>query len=130
MEEPQLGQFKARLEALRDELLAEGDLSLESTAKDGGVGKVDDDAAPLSEMNQVIASNRNRERAQRLAAIREALALIEDDPDLFGHCDTCEEEIPARRLELMPWARYCIACQSKAEDGTRGGSRKSLRDFE
>lgn len=129
MEEPELGRFKMRLEALRDDLLDEGDVSLASTAKDGGEGKVDDDAAPLSEMNQVIASSRNRERAQRLGAIREALELIEEDPDLFGHCETCEEEIPPRRLKLMPWARFCLQCQSKAEDGGRGGSRKNLRDF-
>lgn len=125
----QPAHFRALLERAREELLEHGDMSLESDVRPGGVGKVDDDAAPLSEMNQVIASSRNRERAERLHEIDDALARLAEDPDAYGLCEDCEEEIPARRLELMPWATLCIACQSKREDGTRGGARKNLRDF-
>jgi DnaK suppressor protein len=80
-------------------------------------------------MNQVIASTRNRERARRMEEIAEALSRLAEDPDEFGLCEDCEEAIPTRRLELMPWTTLCIACQSKREDGSRGGSRKTLRDF-
>lgn len=125
----EIARFRRLLEDKRRELLEEGDMKIESDTRPGGVGKVDDDAAPLSEMNQVIASTRNRERAQRMEEIAEALARLADDPDEFGLCEDCEEEIPNRRLELMPWTTLCIACQSKREDGARGGSRKNLRDF-
>lgn len=129
MEPEDLEAFKRRLVAMRDELRSEGDLSLDNTARAGGSGKIDDDAAPLSEMNQVIQSSRNQERTLRLRQIQGALNRLAEDPDLFGLCEVCEEEIPERRLELMPWATHCIACQSKSEDGMRGGTRKSLTDY-
>lgn len=125
----EIARFRTLLEQKRQALLQEGDVKIESDLRPGGEGKVDDDAAPLSEMNQVIASTRNRERARQLHEIDEALARLNEDPDEYGLCEDCEEDIPTRRLELMPWTTLCIACQSKREDGSRGGSRKNLRDF-
>ena len=29
----------------------------------------------------------------------------------YGSCLGCEESIPPRRLEIIPWARYCVHCQ-------------------
>jgi DnaK suppressor protein len=29
----------------------------------------------------------------------------------FGQCLNCEQEINAKRLEAIPWVRYCITCQ-------------------
>jgi RNA polymerase-binding transcription factor len=29
----------------------------------------------------------------------------------FGQCLNCSQEINAKRLEAIPWVRYCIACQ-------------------
>jgi len=126
---PRLARFRERLRALRRTLVEGGDMELDPISKPGDDGKVDDDAAPLSEMHQVIASNRNRERAARLRQIDEALERIAADPESFGVCDRCEEPIPDPRLELMPWVTSCIACQELDEVDGRGGPRKSVRDF-
>lgn len=45
--------------------------------------------------------------------IEAALRKIEKDD--FGNCESCHNKISAVRLNAMPWARYCIACQSRAE---------------
>ena len=29
----------------------------------------------------------------------------------FGRCEQCERDIPAKRLNALPWARHCVACQ-------------------
>jgi DnaK suppressor protein len=29
----------------------------------------------------------------------------------------CSDEIGGKRLEALPWTRYCIACQEKIENG-------------
>lgn len=29
----------------------------------------------------------------------------------FDQCLNCEQEINAKRLEAIPWVRYCITCQ-------------------
>jgi DnaK suppressor protein len=123
-------RHRRRLVELRDQLRREGDVELEPV-RDGEdpTQKVDEDAAPLSEMQQVIASNRNRARARQLEEIAEALERLADDPEGVGLCEACDEPIPARRLELQPWARLCITCQSEKEAEAAPGSRKHLTDY-
>lgn len=118
-----------RLVERRSELAREGDLEI-APLSDDPAKKVDEDAAPLNEMSQVIASSRNVERARQMHEIGSALSRLEEDPTGFGLCEACEVEIPMRRLELMPWARLCIACQSEHEaDDLPGGARKHLTDY-
>ena len=35
----------------------------------------------------------------------------------FGTCVHCGGEMQAKRLEAVPWARHCIQCQEKQEQG-------------
>lgn len=44
-----------------------------------------------------------------LKAVNAALDRI--DGGTFGHCLNCGQEIGLKRLEAIPWARYCITCQ-------------------
>lgn len=48
-----------------------------------------------------------------LRAIEEALHRI--DHGTFGICLDCENEIPAARLEAVPWTRVCIDCKEKQQ---------------
>jgi DnaK suppressor protein len=50
---------------------------------------------------------------QNLDGIEAALRKIEKGA--FGRCESCQKTIPRLRLEVMPWARYCIQCQSRNE---------------
>jgi len=33
----------------------------------------------------------------------------------FGICEQCGRDIPAKRLDALPWARRCVSCQQKFE---------------
>ena len=35
----------------------------------------------------------------------------------FGHCQHCQHAIHPKRLEVAPWARYCVPCQELEERG-------------
>ncbi len=35
----------------------------------------------------------------------------------FGRCLRCAKAIPDARLEALPWAAFCIACQQLEQDG-------------
>jgi DnaK suppressor protein len=48
-----------------------------------------------------------------LAEIKSALDRIADGT--FGICDQCGGRIPAKRLDALPWARFCISCQESFE---------------
>ena len=53
------------------------------------------------------------ELRQRVLLIDNALDAIErGDYDL---CEECEEPINEKRLELMPFVRLCVRCQSEME---------------
>ncbi|MEM6291808.1 MAG: TraR/DksA family transcriptional regulator [Myxococcota bacterium] len=130
MNEKELDAFKTRLLEHQATLRAEGDVALVPENADSDTARrVDEDAAPLAEMNQVIASRRNRDRTERLEAIAEALEKLEDDPEDFGICEDCSETIGRRRLELMPWATLCIRCQELQEKRDTGGRRRHLTDY-
>lgn len=46
---------------------------------------------------------------QTLADITEALQRIDDGT--YGRCERCHADIPWERLEIRPYARYCVPCQ-------------------
>jgi len=52
---------------------------------------------------------------QVLAAIAAALERI--DQGTFGRCEECAAEIPEARLRALPYARYCVDCARKLEQG-------------
>ena len=117
--------------AARRALLDLGDVEVAPSHKTTATEKVDDDATPLSEMHQVIASRRNQERTGNLRAIDAALARLAADPDSYGLCMDCEEPIKPRRLRLMPWVTRCIQCQAGGEsDVGRPGRRRHLTDYD
>lgn len=45
--------------------------------------------------------------------IDEALKRI--DEGKYGKCLDCNKKIPVRRLSALPYAKYCIQCQSQEE---------------
>lgn len=118
-----------RLIALRDELLDRGPSRIEPNRRDAASsGVADEDAQALSEMHQVLASQRNAGQADVLARIARATERLAADPDRFGLCDDCEEEIPFARLEAMPYATLCAPCQQK-HDPPRNVRRRSAMDL-
>lgn len=48
-----------------------------------------------------------------LSEVSEALIRLKNGS--YGRCEGCEKEIPRRRLEVFPSAKYCVACQSEIE---------------
>lgn len=122
--------FKALLLRRQAELRAEGDVEVVPENAGGDTARrVDEDAAPLAEMNQIIASKRNLARTHQLEGIVEALGMIHEDPEEYGHCEDCSQEIKRKRLELMPWSTLCIRCAEKRERADPRGRRRHLTDY-
>lgn len=122
-------RYRKRLLELKAEMLSEGDIEIEPGRQDPTAITVDDDAQPLVEMSQAIASSRNRNRAQVLARVVGALARLGDSDDAFGLCVECEEPIAAKRLDLMPYVELCVECQQAKDGPKRPTGRRHLRDF-
>lgn len=52
-------------------------------------------------------------RYQRYKEIADAFRRLE--ADAYGVCEQCQAEIPMERLEVEPFARFCVACQERLE---------------
>ena len=50
-----------------------------------------------------------------LHLIQEALERMEHGS--YGVCVACGGEMQPKRLDAVPWARHCIECQEKQEEG-------------
>ncbi|MBT6435438.1 MAG: TraR/DksA family transcriptional regulator [Deltaproteobacteria bacterium] len=127
MSPEQLQKFKELLEKFRRDMVSAGDQKAEPIHQDAE--RPDEDGQPLTEMSQAISSSRNQNRSVVLGQISAALSKIQLDPDDYGVCDQCDEDIPHKRLEIMPWSTSCVRCLSKKENPLRGATRRNLTDF-
>jgi DnaK suppressor protein len=115
MEQKRLRVFRERLQQKKQEIL-------EAYNKNKTYGKEADedgaqdiaDKASNSYAKEFLFSLSNSER-ELLQLMDDALVRIEDKR--FGVCLSCEEEMNQKRLEAVPWARHCLACQEKQEMG-------------
>ncbi|MBI4735405.1 MAG: TraR/DksA family transcriptional regulator [candidate division NC10 bacterium] len=110
---PKLEKFKQRLLAKRKELISEvrgSNVGSLETSTDG----IQDiaDQASSAYTKEFLLSIGDAER-RMLRQVDEALAKIRQDT--YGRCESCGEMISERRLEALPFARLCIACQEEEE---------------
>jgi DnaK suppressor protein len=110
--DPALAAARVTLEAERARLRAELDAGIEAP----GQMTYGSQAAAAS---QVFAQQRDlalRDKAEKELELVEA-ALGRLDDGTFGQCRRCGGEIAPGRLEALPWAAYCIACQKLVAEG-------------
>lgn len=111
----ELDALKKLLEGKRSELL-------ENVARARAMGSDDSDAvspdiadratnAFQREFSYSLSENENK----MLRLIDEALGRLRDGS--YGHCVNCGDEIEKPRLDAIPWARHCIACQELHDRG-------------
>jgi DnaK suppressor protein len=72
------------------------------------------DKASNSYTKELLFSQSTNDR-QILMQIDEALQRIQDEE--YGVCANCGNEIGPKRLEALPWVRFCITCQDLSERG-------------
>jgi DnaK suppressor protein len=115
MDKKKLEQFKKRLEDRQVELRR----TVSNRQQDGrnqGEDIAQDiaDRAASSYNKEFLFTQSTNER-QMLGMVDSALARIREGT--YGECISCGNEINAKRLEAVPWTRYCIECQDKLEKG-------------
>jgi DnaK suppressor protein len=111
-----LDAFKKTLEEKKSELIQLLQKSKSSGREIDSESEAMDivDKASSSYTKEFLFSRSNQERLFILA-IEEALARIEDGS--FGECSNCGESVNRKRLEAVPWAKLCLACQELEEQG-------------
>lgn len=106
----QIGKLKKQLEEKEQETRA----SLESSrAGKSLIGEPTQNLEdlPVQAHEEWLFLNRNSIDVSLLREVQDALGRIEEGS--YGECMDCDEQISTKRLEAIPWARYCIACQEE-----------------
>src|SRR6266545_3726643 len=93
-------QKVAQMMSRQDHVADEGDLSQQSH-------------------EEWIFLNRNSLEMKLLREVQDALRRVEQGS--YGVCHECEEPISAKRLDAIPWAKYCITCQEAVAQRTATG---------
>ena len=111
LSDDQVQKFRDILTQKRDDLMRIVQRKKEEEIEDIGVGD-EADIATHSVEKEMLFELTDSEK-QTLDMVEAALRRM--DKGIFGVCESCQKGIPRMRLQVMPWARYCISCQAEQE---------------
>jgi len=113
MEEKNARFYQEKLKQIKLELLSYVEKNFRS-AKEETVESVPDisDEASKNYNNQLMM-NLEEQDWEKLKLVDEALDSF--DKGKYGICKTCKQKIPESRLNIIPFARYCVGCLDKIE---------------
>jgi DnaK suppressor protein len=119
-QDPQAGAYRRILLERRESVLTA--LGTKAGALVRGERISEEDQAQHS-LAEAISLRLNGFEYLQLRQIQQALdrlALGE-----FGMCLACEQPIAAKRLQALPWAKYCVKCQERVADHPTGDDYRS-----
>jgi len=112
MDKKELKHFRAKLEAMSQDILNEAEKTLsEMTDQSDNFPDPADRATAESNRNFELRI-RDRER-KLLAKIKEAIERL--DSGSYGICESCDDDISLKRLEARPVTTLCVKCKTAQE---------------
>jgi DnaK suppressor protein len=121
MKKERLTHFRKKLEEKYHLLVAE-------VGKNALYGKGPEDDS-IKDLGDQATSAYNREFLFELGngdrrLLKEVVSALQKISEGgFGDCERCGEAIAEKRLEALPFARYCIECQRAIEEEERSAAR-------
>lgn len=107
------------LEEIKDKLITERDNIIRKLSSNNL--SIDDSEMPdpvdlaVNNYSKNVMLSVSENDSRQLVLINDALTRLDDDE--YGYCLNCEEEIVFKRLNAVPWAKYCLKCQELDERG-------------
>ena len=115
MDKKKVELYRKRLESKAEELMR----LVAKTEQDGR--SVDEDVTQdiadkaANSYTKEFLFHQSDDNRRILLLVQEAIGRIKSGE--YGLCAACQEEVQHKRLEAVPWARHCIECQEKQEQG-------------
>jgi DnaK suppressor protein len=113
---------KRKVKAYRDKLLARRE-SLFSQVTEAEMSSRERDLEATQDPADMAANAYTKELLISMSANdRKLLQLIDEalervERGEYGECVNCGEPLAEKRLDAVPWARYCLKCQDLQERG-------------
>ncbi len=109
MSPAELNKYRDTLETKRDELQNAAPARTPAIEPGSKSGDWIDQSSQESDLHVRLALKQTDTKLLR--AVEEAILRL--DQDAYGICMDCENEIPAVRLDAVPWTRVCVECKAK-----------------
>lgn len=103
--------FKQKLNMMKDDVIQRIS-AIQKDVKHEGISADWDDQA-IERENDEVLNGLGISAEQELGLINSALKRI--DKNEYFHCSICHNEIPIKRLELLPFSLHCVDCAEKLE---------------
>ena len=112
-EKNKIKQFEKILQNIRTEIVGDVEKNNLNDKKNEAehIADISDDAA--RSYDRKLQGDLEEQEWNKLKQVETALEKIKQDE--YGTCEQCETEIPEARLEIMPYAEFCIQCLSEIE---------------
>ena len=113
MDKKKISFYQAKLEEIRASLVGDVARNLKSSKEDFSdvVADVNDDATRT--YNRQLMLNLGEQDLGKLKLVDDAIETIKQGN--YGVCQKCEKIIPEARLNIVPFAKYCVECLSIIE---------------
>lgn len=107
--------YKDRLQKIRAELMGDMGKTIKTSSEEENTQQVPDtaDSATQSYDSQLLLML-GEQGWEKLKLVDQALGKLQSQE--FGICDQCEKPIPEARLNLVPFAQYCVECLNQIEE--------------
>lgn len=113
IDQRKIEKLKQLLLQKREEVIG-GVMQIRASSQEMGQDGIQDMADEASNLyNQQILMSLNENQRKTLGEVDEALDRIEEGT--YGICDSCEKPIALKRLQIKPFAKYCVQCQDVIE---------------
>ncbi len=115
MDKRKVKMYRDRLLERRESLFSQvTEAELSSRERDLEATQDPADMAANAYTKELLISMSANDR-RLLDLIDEALQRVESGD--YGECVNCGEPVQEKRLDAVPWARYCLRCQDLQERG-------------
>jgi DnaK suppressor protein len=111
-----IAPFRKQLLAMRDDLMKTVRNQQISETMQNDIGDSVDEASRSIERELLFELSDN----ERVTLDMIEAALRKMDKGTFGLCESCRKPIMKARLDALPFARYCMPCQTGAESAPGG----------
>jgi DnaK suppressor protein len=112
-----VNELRTKLEEIRASLMGDVAKNLKTTKEEFAemVPDITDDATQDSSRQMLL--NLSEQDWEKLKQVEEALENISTGN--YGACQKCEGAIPEARLNIVPFAKYCVSCLDQIEKEER-----------
>ncbi len=114
MNSEKLPSYLSKLQEIRNNLLGDVKKTFQTSQEETLEPQADiADGAAQAYTNELMTSLGEQDW-QKLKQVDEALEKINRGD--YGICSTCSKPIPEARLDVMPFAKFCVECMSEHEN--------------